>query len=82
MAKIDKEDIAKLLRDKSLMANIVKKVAMDKDVIQKLAGDIADEISDMIEYNTTLRRRIIDAAISNPEFKKGVIKALTKKISI
>ncbi len=82
MTEIKKTDIAKLLKDKNLMGSIVKNVSKNKDVIHKLAGDIADEVSDMIEHNTTIRRRIINAAISNPQFKKGVIKALTKEISI
>ena len=46
-----------------------------------LADDIVDKLEDELEDNVELRTQIVDAAVTNPEFKKRIIAKLVKELS-
>lgn len=49
--------------------------------VNELAEDIADELSEQMEDDPELRRKIVDAAVANPEFKKRIVKKLVEELS-
>jgi len=73
---IAKKDIKTLLGDDKLIAHIVRKITADKEALENLAGDVAEELASSIEDNPGIKKRLVKAALSNPKFKKKVIKEL------
>jgi hypothetical protein len=76
MGFVDTSDVRKLLQDPELRADIAKAAAEDAGVLDDLADDIADQLEDELESDAELKKQIIDAAMSNPDFKKKLIKEL------
>ena len=77
---INKADVLKLLQDDKLVDEVVKKVVDDPEVLDGLAEDVADEISDYLEDDPAIRQKIINAALGNADFKKRIIKELVDEI--
>lgn len=77
---ISKADVLKLLQDKKLVDEVVKKVVDDPEVLDELAEDVADEIADYLEDDPTVRQKIINAALGSADFKKRIVKELVDEI--
>ncbi len=77
---LSKADILKLLKDETLVDEVVKKVIEDPDVLADLAEDLAGEIADYLEDDPAIRQKLIDAAIGSPDFRKKVIKELADEL--
>lgn len=77
---LSSRDIQKILKDGTLVDEVVKKVVDDPEVLADLAEDIAEEIADYLEDDPTVRQKLIDAAIKSPDFKKRVIKELADEL--
>ena len=77
---INKADVLNLLQDEKLIDDVVKKVVDDPEVLDDLAENIADEMSDYLEDDPVIKQKIINAALSNADFKKRVIKELVDEI--
>jgi len=73
---VDTADVMKLLQDEKLVDEVVKKVVDDPEVLDELAEDIADEMSDYLEDDPAIKQKIINAALGNADFKKRVLKEL------
>jgi len=77
---MNKADIIKLLQDEKLVDEVVKKIVDDPEVLDELAGDVAEEIADYLEDDPAVRGKIINAAMESPDFKKRIIKELVNEI--
>lgn len=77
---INKADVLNLLQDEKLIDNVVKRVVDDPEVLDDLAGEIADEMSDYLEDDPAIKQKIISAALGNADFKKRVVKELVDEI--
>ena len=53
-----------------LAAEIAEAVVDDREALESLADDIAEEIGEEIETVPELRMQIIKAAMATPDFKK------------
>ena len=80
MGLIDNADIRRLMQDPGLMDEIAKAVIDDPKTMDSLADDIADELSDELEDDPGLKKRIVDAAMSNPEFKQKIVRKLVEDL--
>lgn len=80
MADINKSDINQFLNDPELVDGVVNAVVSDQSVMADLAGDIADELSDVIEDDPTFKQKIIQAALAKPEFKQQIVRALINEL--
>jgi len=78
---IKKEDVQKLLQNDKLVDEVVKKVVEDPEVLKDLAEEVAEQISDYIEEDPTIRQKVIKAALGSPGFKQRVIKELADGMS-
>jgi len=81
MGLITESDVARLVEDKELMADVVKALVEDSDAMDNLADDIADKLEGELEDNSDLRRQIVDSAMSSPEFKKKIVAKLAEELS-
>lgn len=77
---INTVDVLNLLQDEKLIDEVVKKIVDDPDVLDELAGNIADEISDYLQDDAAIKQKIINAALVNPDFKKRIVKELVDEI--
>ena len=80
MGIIQDADVGRLLQDPGLMEDVAKALVEDPEAMDDLADDIADKLQDALEDDADMRRRIVDAAIGNPESKKRIIRKLTNDL--
>lgn len=78
---IEKADIRRLLQDEALIDEVVKKALDDPEIVDNLASDVADELSDELGDDPELRKKIIGKASKGDAFKKRVIKKLVDDMS-
>ena len=81
MGLIQDSDVARLLQDPALMEDVAKALVEDPDARCSLADDIADKLEDVLEDDSEMRKRIVDAAVSNAEFKKKIVHKLVDELS-
>jgi hypothetical protein len=77
---INKADVLNLLQDEKLIDDVVKRVVDDPEVLDDLAEEIADEMSDYLEDDPVVKQKIINAALGNADFKKRIVKELVDEI--
>ena len=56
-------------------------MAQDKDHMNKLASDLADEISAILKKDPDFKRRVLEGSILNPKFEKAIISKISDKLS-
>ena len=81
MGFVKEADVQRLMQNKDLMAVVAAASVEDPDTMDDLANDIADKLEDELEDNPELRSQIVDAAVSNPEFKKKIAAKLADELS-
>lgn len=77
---LSRSDIQSILKDETLIDEVVKKVIEDPDAVSDLAEDLADEISEYLEDDPVIKQKLVNAAIGNPDFRKRVIKDLVDEL--
>jgi len=77
---INKADVLNLLQDEKLIDDVVKRVVDDPEVLDDLAEEVADEMSDYLEDDPVIKQKIINAALGNADFKKRVVRELVDEI--
>lgn len=80
MVDVGKYEAMKLLQDENFVKEVISKVVENPEVLDELAEDVADELAEIIEDDPTIRKKIIDAAITNPDFKKRIVKELIDEL--
>ena len=80
MGFITDSDIHKLVQDKELMGEVVNAMMSDPESMDDLANNIADKLEDELGDSPELRAQIIDAAVTNPEFKKRIVTKLAQDL--
>ena len=81
MGLVEKSDVRMLLQDEALINEIVDRSLDDPDVLTDLAGDVADELSDAIESDPELKRKILGKATKDAIFKKTLLKQLVENLN-
>ena len=76
MGLIQESDVGRLFNDKALMDEIVSGLVEDPNTMDQLADDIADKMQDALEDDSDMRRRLVNAAVSNDVFKRKLIAKL------
>ncbi len=77
---INKADVLNLLQDEKFIDDVVKRVVDDPEVLDDLAEEIADEMSDYLEDDPVIKQKIINAALGNADFKKRLVRELVDEI--
>ncbi|MCH7732538.1 MAG: hypothetical protein IIB44_08505 [Candidatus Marinimicrobia bacterium] len=81
MGFIEESDVRQMLSDETLVDEIITALVSDPGVLKELAEDVADELEDLLEEDPNFRKKIVEEAISNPEFKKSVIQQLVAEMT-
>ncbi len=68
MGLIQESDVGRLFNDKALMDEIVSGLVEDPNTMDQLADDIADKMQDALQDDSDMRRRLVNAAVSNDVF--------------
>ena len=80
VSQFSQKQFKKIFRDAGLLDEVVIGVARNKDHTKKLAADIADEISAIIEEDPDFKRRVLEASILSPKLEREVLKKIREKI--
>ncbi len=81
MGYLEKEDVTGLLENQEFVDEVVRAVAEDPEAMDTLAEEIADSLDDAFEDNQTVRRKLVEAALATPEFRKRVAKKLVAELA-
>ena len=81
MGYLEKEDVTGLLENQEFVDEIVRAVAEDPEAMDTLAEEIADSLDDAFEDNQTVRRKLVEAALATPEFRKRVARKLVAELA-
>ena len=80
MGLITEKDVQTLAHDPELVADVVKTMMEDPEAMDDLADEIADKFEDELEENPDLRKQIMEAAVTNAEFKKKIVAKLVSDL--
>ncbi len=80
MGFVQETDVRSMLKDQSLIDEIIQAAVEDAEAMSELAEDVADELEDVLENDPSFRRKIVEAAISNAQFRTQVITKLVEEI--
>ena len=78
---MSEKEVTTFLKDKRLIGEVVKRVVSNRETLDELAEDIADDLSDAIENDPTIKKQIVAAAMKDPRFKEKVVQELAKELS-
>ncbi len=81
MALIQEGDVGQLLQNPELMDEVIKDLVADSKTLDTLADDIADKLQDALQDDPEMRKRLVDAAVTNELFKKKIINKLVDELS-
>ena len=70
----------KILRDWKSVEEVISRVVENPSVMEDLAENVADYLSDVLKDDRAFRQRVIDVATANQDFKKRVMKGLVDEI--
>ena len=77
---MDKNEVQKLLKDKKLMDQVIKKAINNKEITSKLANDLAEDLAEGIKNDPNFAKKLCDSAISDPKFKEKLLKDIFNEI--
>ena len=80
MGFIEASDIKRLLADPTLTEDIAKAVVEDSGALDDLAEDVADKMEDELQDDEDFKKKLLDAAMASPDFRKKVAKELVDDI--
>lgn len=69
-----------ILRDWKSVEEVISRVVEDPSVMEDLAENVADYLSDVLKDDRAFRQRVIDVATANQDFNKRVMKGLVDEI--
>ena len=81
MGFLQEGDAEKFLKNSKIVDEIVSNVVKDSRMINDLAGEVADQLEDLIEEDGGLMNKILSAASDNKEFRNRVVKQLSTKLT-
>jgi len=73
-------DIEKLMQNDELINEVAKGLVENPDTLDSLVGDIAEKLEDELDTNSVLRQKVVDAAVSNEQFRKKVVAKLADEL--
>lgn len=80
MGFIKDADIEKLMQNDELINEVAKGLVENPDTLDSLVGDIAEKLEDELDTNSVLRQKVVDAAVSNEQFRKKVVAKLADEL--
>lgn len=78
---VSKSDVVTLMQDEELMTEVINQVVDDPEIMADLAGDMAGELSSLLEDDPDFKEQLLKAAMGTADFKKRIVKELVDEIS-
>ena len=80
MGFIKDADIEKLMQNDELINEVAKGLVENPDTLDSLVDDIAEKLEDELDTNSVLRQKVVEAAVSNEQFRKKVVAKLADEL--
>ncbi len=80
MSNIAEYEIFTLLQDEKFVNEVIGQALESPDVMDELAEDIAEDLSDVIEDDPRLQRQLLTQAMNKEGFKNQVIQKLVEEL--
>ena len=81
MSNVTAHEISSLFQDEEFVNAVIEQAVEQPEVMENLAEEIAGELSDMMEDDPQLQRRLVSQALKTDGFKQQVIENLIAEIS-
>ena len=81
MSNLTAHEITTLLQDEKFSNDVIAQALTRPEVTEALAEEIADELSDLIEDDPHIQRRLLTEALKGDGFKQQVVQKLIEEIS-
>ncbi len=81
MSNLTTNEISTFLQDEEFTNEVIKQAVASPELIEDLAAEIADELSDFVEDDPQFRQRLVTEALKRDEFKQQVIDKLIEEIN-
>lgn len=78
---ISKSDVQNLLNDDKLIDEVVTKIVANPEVVDGLAEDVAEEISNHLEEDPVIRKKIIASVTASADFRKRIVSEIVKEMA-
>ncbi len=74
-------EISTLLQDEEFTNEVIQQAVASPEVVENLAAEIADELSDFMEDDPQFRSRLVTEALKRDDFRQHVIDKLVEEIN-
>ena len=81
MSNLAEHEIYNLLQDEDFVNEVIGQALESPDVMEELADDIAEDLSDFIEDDPRLQRQLVTQAMNQQGFKNRVIQKLVEELA-
>lgn len=81
MSSVKDYEIVTLLQDEEFVNEVIEQALASPDVMDELAEDIADDLSDMFEDDPRIQRKLLTHALKGDGFKQRVIQKLIGELT-
>ena len=81
MSNLTTSEISTFLQDEEFTNGVIKRAVASPEVIENLAEEIADELSDFMEDDPQFRNRLVTEALKRDDFRQQVIDKLVEEIN-
>ena len=73
-------DITGLLENHEFMEEVVGAITEDSEVMGDMAEEVAASLEDAIKDDPAIRRKLVEGAMTSPEFKKRIARKLVTEL--
>ncbi len=81
MSNVTTNEISTFLQDEEFTNEVIQQAVANPEVIEDLAAEIAEELSELVEDDPQFRHRLVTEALKRDEFKQQVIDKLIEEIN-
>ncbi len=81
MSNLTAHEMSTLLQDEEFTNKVIDQALVSPDVMEELADDIADALSDLLEDDPQMQREFVGQALAGDGFKQQVIDKLMEELN-
>lgn len=74
-------EITTLLQDEEFTNAVIQQAVASPEVVENLAAEIADELSDIVEDDPQFRNRMVTEALKSDDFRQQVMEKLIEELN-
>ncbi len=74
-------EITTLLQDEEFTNAVIQQAVASPEVVENLAAEIADELSDIVDDDPQFRNRMVTEALKSDDFRQQVMDKLIEELN-